>query len=348
MAEGISLPPGAFAAAKSGQPQPAPVAPKADATAPAVPETKLRKAPEAKKEPEIVKKQAPQLRNEDAETSEGDEPKGMTAAEKKIWKLKVDGEEFDFDATDEEAVKREIMKARGAAKRFESAAQMRKEAEQIVSMLKDPASLREILQDPRIGVDLKKFAEDYVWEQIQESQLTPEQKAQRDKDRRLAEYEAREAKAREEGVTRQQQEAQTRYEVGYEKKIMTALEAGGIPKSPKAIARMADYLYQAVEHGYDLSPEDLVQQVRQDYIADFTSVLGDADGDQLLALLGEANAEKLRKADLKRLKNPQGNPFPTRSAAKTAASGKAPPAQQRKTGTEWRSDLMKDFLNRKR
>ncbi len=341
MAEGISLPAGAFAAAKAGTPQPV-VAPKEAAPAP---EVKLRKAPDpAPKAPE-PKKAAPQLRNEDAAPPE---PKDMTPAERKIWKLKADGEEFDFDATDEEAVKREIMKARGANKRFEEAAQSRREVEGILAQLKDPASLRQILQDPRIGVDLKKFAEDYVWEQIQEQQLTPEQKAQRDKDARLAAYEAQEAKAKEAGVTREQQAAQARYETGYQTKIMNALEAGGIPKTPEAVSRMAEYLYRAVEAGYDLSPEDLVAQVRQDYMGDLTAVLGAADGEQLLALLGEANAEKLRKADLKRLKNPQGNPFPSRSAAKTAASGRAPPAPSRQSGSEWKADLVKDFLNRKR
>ncbi len=347
MAEGISLPAGAFAAAKAGAPQP--VAPTPDAKP--APEVKLRKAGEVKA-PEIVKKPAPepkkevapQLSNEDKD----DAPKDMTPAERKIWKLKADGEEFDFDATDEEAVKREIMKARGANKRFQEAAGLRKDAERAFEMLKDPTQLREILQDPRIGIDLKKFAEDYVWEQIQEQQLTPEQKAQRDKDRRLAEYEAREAKAKEDGLSRQQQESQARYETGYETKITKALEAGGIPKTPEAVSRMAEYLLRAVENGYDLSPEDLVQQVRQDYISEFTAVLGAADGDQLLALLGEANAEKLRKADLKRLKNPQGNPFPSRSPAKQAAEGKGPAPQAKVSGSVWRDGLMKDFLNRNR
>lgn len=339
MAEAISLPPGAFAAAKSGAPQPA-VAPKADAKPAEAPKPKveLRKA-----KPEPTLREAPEPEPETPEP-----PKGLTPAERKIWKLKADGEEFEFDATDEEAVKREIMKARGANKRFESAAQMRKEAEQAFSMLKDPASLRQILQDPRVGVDLKKFAEDYVWEQIQEAQLTPEQKAQRDKDRRLAEYEDRDRQAAEAGKTRQQQEQQAQYETGYETKITKALETGGIPKTAAAVSRMAEYLYRAVEHGVDLSPEDLVDQVRTDYMADFTSVLGAADGEQLLKIIGEANAEKLRKADLGRLKNPQGNPFPQRSAARQQADSKPTAREPRKAGSEWRDDIVKEFLNRKR
>lgn len=325
MAESI-IPPGAFAAMKAGQPQPTPTQPKADTSAP---KTVLRK-PEPKAEPEG---KAPE-----------DPPKDMTPAEKKIWKLKADGEEFEFDASDDEVVKREIMKARGAQKKFESAAEMKKQAEQFLGMLKSPDSLRKVLEDPRIGIDLKKFAEEYVWEQIQESQLTPEQKVQRDRERKLAEYEARDAKEAEEKQTHAQREKQAQFESSYEAKITKALETGGIPKTHATVSRMADYLYKAVEHGLDLSPEDLVQQVRQDYLNDLGAVLGAADGDQLLALIGDANAEKLRKADLKRLKSPQGNPFPQRSRAREEA--KAAPARKQVMGSEWKEDIIKGFLNR--
>ncbi len=361
MAEPISLPAGAFAAAKAGKPQPAP-APKPEAKAAdpapqqgAKPKTELRKAGTERKEPEIVRKQAPQLRNEDSEPAEGEgAPEGMTAAQKKIWKLKADGEDFDFDATDEEAVKREIMKARGADKRFQAAAQMRKEAESAFSALKDPARLKQILQDPRVGVDIKKFAEDMVWENIQQQQREeewakdPAAKQRYEDEQELRARREADARSAEEGKTRKQREDQARYETGYETKILKALDVGGIPKTPEAISRMAEYLMKSVEHGYDLSAEDLVQQVRDDYISEFTAVLGAADGDQLLALLGEENAKKLREADLRRLKNPQGNPFPSRSPQKTAASGRAQPAPKKQAGSEWRQDLMKDFLNRKR
>jgi len=341
MAEGaISLPPGAFAAAKAGTAQPV-AAPKAEAK------------PVVEAKPTVVVRK-PALREAEPEPAAAEDPKDMTPTERKIWKLKVDGEEFDFDATDEEAVKREIMKARGSNKRFETAAQLRKEAETAFEMLKDPAQLKRILSDPRVGVDVKKFAEDVVWEQIQAQQreaewkLDPAKKTQWEREQRLAEFEEREAAAQAAGQTRQQSEAQARYETSYETKIVAALEIGGIPKTPAAVARMAEYMMKAVEQGYDLSAEEIVQQVKQDYLSDLTSVLGNADGEQLLALLGEANAEKLRKADLKRLKNPQGNPFPQRSAAKRSADAKPEPAPSRKSGSQWKDDLVKDFLNRKR
>ncbi len=350
MAEGISLPPGAFAAAKAGTPQPAP-APKADAApapaaAPAKPKTELRKAPP--KEPEVVKKAAPQLRNEDNEA----EPE-PTASDRKIWKLRDGAEEYEFDATDEESVKREVQKARAANKRFDEAARLRGEAEQAFSMLKDPASLRQILQDPRVGVDLKKFAEDYVWEQIQQQQREaewakdPAAKQRWEDGEELKRRRDADARAKEEGASRQQRDAQARHETVYEQKFMKALETGGIPKTPEAVARMAELTMMAVDKNIDLTTEEIAQV----YLAELEQAdrarYGGATGEQLARMIGEDGLKRLREYDLSRLKNPQGNPFPKRSAAKQAASGTAP-APRRQSGSEWKEDLVKNFLNRNR
>lgn len=335
---GITLPPGAFQAAKAGSPLPSePKAapegarPKVEAKAPPKPEAKR---PEPKAEPEP--------------------PSDLTPAERKIWKLKVDGEEFDFDATDEDAVKREIQKARAANKRFEEAAKIRKEAEaktsqaeQFYQMLKDPKMLRKVLSDPSIGVDVKKFAEEIVWEHIQDSQLTPEQREQREKEKRLKEYEDRETATKAEAEAKEKAASLARFEQSYESKILEALEIQGVPKKPEAVARMAQYLLKTVEDGYDLTPSELAAQVRSDYTDEIKSLFSDVEGDQLLALLGDAVAEKIRKADMKRLKTTHDRPFPKRSAQKQAAQSKEAPRPKRLTGSDWRAELAKDFLSRK-
>ncbi len=345
----ITLPPGAFAAAKSGAPQPE-AQPKPDAApAPAAaaapkPKTELRK-----KEPEIVKKAAPQLRNEDNEPDEPPAP-----VERKVWKLKDGAEEFDFDATDEEAVKREVQKARAANKRFDEAARLRQEAEQAFSALKDPSQLRQILQDPRIGVDLKKFAEDYVWEQIQQQQREaewakdPAAKQRWHDEQELKTRREADARAQEEGKTRQQREAQVRHETAYEQKFIKALDAGGIPKTPAAVARMAELTMLAVDQNIDLTPEEIAQVYLEELDHADRTRYSQATGEQLAKMIGEDGLKRLREYDLGRLKNPQGNPFPKRSPAKQAANGKAPPAPARQTGSEWRADLIRDFANRNR
>lgn len=329
MAEGISIPAGAFAAMKSGAPAPAPTNAQqqpgspAQAKAPDAPKTLLRKPPEANKPPEDA-----------------------TPIEKKIWKLKADGEEFDFDASDEEAVKREIMKARGADKRFKDAAQQRHEAEQFLSMLKDPKSLRKVLADPRIGVDVKKFAEDYLWEQIQEQKMSPEERAARDERRELEELRSERDREKEARSVREKEAQIAHFERQYEDTIVKALDTGKIPKTNASVKRMAELLSVAIDKGLDLSPAELVEEVRKDFLSDISSLLNASDGDMLMQFLGEANAEKLRKADLKRLKSAQGNPFPERKNPRpnrpqeTTRAKKIP-------GSVWKENLVKDFLARK-
>lgn len=332
MAEAFALPAGAFQAARTGAPQPSaeqPTAPKSTPK-PAEPIKTVTRKPEppkqVTKEPENV-------------TTPPETPQ-----ERKIWKLKADAEEFEFDATDEEAVKREIMKARGADKRFKEAAGIRQQAETFLSMLKDPVTLKKVLTDPRIGVDLKKFAEDYVWEQIQESQMTPEQKAQRDKDR---EYEAMKAEKDKGELTKAEQakaERQAQHEANYEKTILKALEVKGVPKDQVTVMKMADYMIAAVQKGYDLSAEEIADMVKNDtgsYLKAYTSAMNE---DQLLEFLGDDIAEKVRKADLKKLRSPTSNPFPERYPKKASTSQ---PESKKLGAKEWRDEVMQGFLARK-
>lgn len=332
MAEAFSLPAGAFQAARTGAPQPS--------AQPPAPPAKAPKAAEPLKT--VTRKAEPP--KEVTKPAENVTKPPETPQERKIWKLKADAEEFEFDATDEDAVKREIMKARGADKRFKEAASMKQQSETFLSMLKDPATLKKVLTDPRIGIDLKKFAEDYVWEQIQESQMTPEQKAQRDKDR---EYESMKAEKDKENLSKAEQakaNRQAQHEANYEKTILKALEVKGVPKDQVTVMKMADYMIAAVQKGYDLSAEEIADMVKNDtgsYLKAYTNAMNE---DQLLEFLGDDIAEKIRKADLKKLRSPTSNPFPERYPKKETAGA---PLPKKLASKEWRDEVMQGFLARK-
>lgn len=321
------IPAGAFAAMKAGTPQPG-------ATPEAAPAPKT-----------IVRKPEPTPEPPPAAEAEREAPEGMTAAEKKIWKLKADGEEFEFDATDEKSVMREIEKARGASKRLQSAAEMRKQAETFYQMLKEPATLRKVLEDPRIGVDVSKWAKEIIWEQMQEESMTPEQKTQRDRDREYEQLKADRDKSERTKLENEKKERQQVWEKDYEKKIMTALDLKGIPKDHQTVMKMAGYLENAIEQGIDLSPEDIADLVKADTGSYLKSYADSLTEEQFLEFLGEQNAEKLRKADLKRLRSTQSNPFPERTRPKPDAKVTSP---KKMGGGEWKEALNKEFLARKR
>lgn len=333
MAEGISIPSGAFAAAKAGAP--APMGAVANAVAretptPATPTKTINRKLEAPKEMKAPEPSKP--------------VEEMTPTERKIWKLKADGEEFDFDATDEDAVKREIMKARGADKRFKESAAYRQQAETFFQMLKDPNKLKDVLADPRVGLDVKKFAKDLVWEEIQESMLTDEQKAQRARDK---EYEQLKSEKERDKATKEEaakQERTAKQERFYEQTILKALEIKGVPKDQFTVMKMADHMIAAVQQGYDISPEQVAELVKSDtadYLKAYASALNE---DQFLEFLGDMNAEKLRKADLKKLRSPTGKPFPERYLK---PEKKSTPQASRQSSSDWRKSTIKDFLARK-
>ncbi len=253
-------------------------------------------------------------------------------------KLKIDGKEEELP---EDEVIRLAQLGKASNKRFEEAKAMRTQAEQFLAMLKkDPKS---VLSDPRIGIDLKKFAEQVVWEHIEEQSLSPEQKRARDVERELEKYKSQEEERKKTEAERQMQALHERYAADYDRKISTALASSGLPKTPATVKRMAEYLYSAVQNGYDLEPSDLVEQVRKDYLDDIKQLFGQTEGDQLLAFLGEDVAKKLRSHDLKRLKATTGAVV---KENKPQSSSKPEAAPKKLNGADWRAQVMREMANR--
>lgn len=249
-------------------------------SAPVEVESQAAPAAEESKQPEVKQEQ----------------PKETPQPSKK-YKIKVDGAEEEMD---EDSVLKLAQMGRAANKRFQEAAGMRKQAEEFISLLK--SNPRSVLENPAIGLDLKKFAEDYLIEQLQKEQLTPEQK-------RIAELEAElkrhdeEKKQKDEEQKRQDfQKLQERFAQEYEQKISDALSSGGLPRTPYTVKRMAEYMSLALNNNLDLEPKDVAKLVRQDYQNEVTAIIGQADGETLLQILGSQVADKIRKYDLAKLK----------------------------------------------
>lgn len=264
------------------------------------------------------------------------------ATEIRRMKLKVDGHELDLP--EDEVIKLAQM-GKSASKRYEEAAALRREsaaekqqAEQFFGMLRDPQKLAKLLADPRVGIDVKKWAEQYVWDQIQEERLSPAEKKARDNERKLAEIEDRDKNAKAEADKQQDAALISHYEGDYEKKITEALGMGGVPKTPMTVRRMAHYMRIAFKNDLDITPRDLVDRVRQDFLAEQRELFGAVDGDALIGLLGEDTAKRLRNADLKRLKTTQGDSGFRTPEPKPIQAGKKQ-KDTRLNGSDWRAQI---------
>lgn len=270
---------------------------------------------------ERVKKKAKPEPEEDEDTPE---PKIDSKAENKpvaerkdegapqVWKLKVNGSEVEFDASDEGRVKQAVQKGLAADAKFQEAAQVRQQAEGFIRALKE--NPLEVLQHPSLGIDFRKIAEDYLFEQIQR-EAAPEEYARTQERKELERYRAEEARKKQEAEQRQREEMKEQYRQNYTKQFTEALEEGGVPKTDWTIQRTALYMKQAIAKGYKhITPKDVIPMVKQDWINAQRQLFEHLDGEKLIEAVGQDVADKIRKANLARMqqakaaKQPQAAP----------------------------------------
>ena len=233
-----------------------------------------------------------------AEAPKKEEPKSS----KKKYKIKVDKneEEFEFDPTNDEEVVKHLQMSRASQKRMSEAAELRKVALEFIDQLKkDP---RKVLSDPTIGVDIKKLAQEIINDEIKELEKSPEQ---REKDKLLKEVEElkKQAKEKEDNFKKTEfARMQAEQEKYLESEISAALDVGGVPKTPKTVARMAEMMMIAIQNGIDLGPKDVVGLVKNNTMSEFKEIIGALSDDQLEDFLGKEVLGRLRKKNASKAK----------------------------------------------
>lgn len=241
---------------------------------------------------------------------------------KKKYALTVDGknEDLELDLGNDEEVKKYLQKAKAADKRFQEAAEVRKAAMEFIDQLrKNP---RRVLADPNIGIDVRKFAEEILNEEIKEMEKTPEQ---REKDKLLKELEEFKAKAKENeenAKNAERQRLESEQERILETEISSALDVGGLPKTPRTVKAMAEMMMIALENGIDLSPKDIAPIVKNTNLKEFKEIVDSLSDDQLEDFLGKEVISRLRKKSVAKVKSAQ-----TASAANSIKSTGQSPKQ---------------------
>ena len=251
--------------------------------------------------------------NEGQENNEGTKTEGTEVQAKaqavknlKKFKLKVDGQEIEeeIDLNDEETIKRHLQMSKAANKRMSEAAKARQQAETIIHAIR--TDLKGALSNPdALGLkreDVRKIAEELLAEELENEMLSPEQKELKELRKQVAERKAKEQEAEKERIEKESIELQQRYADDYDKKISEALNTSGLPKTAKTVKRMAQLMYQNLEHGYELEPKHLVDIVREEYLQEIKELFSASDADAMLKLMGDDVANKIRKADLARLR----------------------------------------------
>lgn len=262
-------------------------------------------------------------------TKEGISQAAEAVAQK--YKVKVDGAEMEVDLQE---LLTGYQTRKSSDKAFREASMLRKQSEEFIHLLKtNPAK---VLTDPRIGHDMRKLAEEYLAAQLEDEMMDPKDRELRDAKKQLQEIEEeKKRKAAEEEESRKT-ELRQKYAADYQSQILNALDKSGLPKSELTVKRMAYYLQQGLKRGYSLEAMDVVDLVRQDYISEQKALFGGLDGDALLSILGSDVADKIRKHDIAKLKNPHQG---LRTPEKQPSGDSERPQKKSLSKEEWKKKM---------
>lgn len=244
-------------------------------------------------------------------------------------KLKFKGKEESVDDLD--ALARWAQMGRGATEVFEQAKKLREEAEAKASRLEKLkggsledrlALLTETLGDEEAALQ---FMEEALYaKRIAPQQLTPEQRQLQEMQRKLQAYEsekAQAAKAKQEAELEAQADAIAQQYAKTAADVMQKL-GWGPELAPLVLREMLPYAEQALEAGMEPVSEDIIGMFMQDQQAKLSNFVKQLDGDKLLRFLGDDVANKIRKADLARLR---GGSAPKASQQEARTAPKASP-----------------------
>jgi hypothetical protein len=254
-------------------------------------------------------------------------------------KLKIKGRELEVD---DAKYHEYAQKGAAATETWQEAAKMRKDAEDFFQRLQDdPIS---VMKDPKLSDKMRKAAEDFIWEKIQDEQTSPEEKAQREAQSKAQKWDEQE-KQKQQQIQQQQEEQENSFLMeDYDKKVTTALTNSRLPKTTGTVRRMVDYLTQDIEAGVNRDPAEYADAVYSDYIQDVSELFEPMEGEQIMKILGEKILKKIRESDIKRLKTT--TPESGYKFVPGKGMTKGDQKQKKLSGVEWERQLRREMMGR--
>lgn len=187
-----------------------------------------------------------QDKDEDKESKEDkDEDKEQSGPQK--FTIKVDGEEkeVEFDPSNKEEVSRLLSKAEGADRRFQEAHNIREEAREFITQLKETP----VEAFKRLGIDFEEIAENHVYEKIRVSQMNEDQKRAHEQERiaKEREQELNRYKQQEQKQEEERRVAEQRQQIS--NMMRSTIERFNLPKSEFVTGRLAVHLRNEWRNG---------------------------------------------------------------------------------------------------
>lgn len=224
-----------------------------------------------------------------------------TPAEVKKLKLKIDGK--DVELPESEVIAR-AQRESSSAKRFQDASDLSRKAQEIIKQAdEDPQGFFS-----KRGKNIREWAENFLMEELKREQMSPEQKKAHENEEKLRVFEKERKDAADKKLRDEQDEVRKKHHDRYDGLFQEALAKAGLPKTAFTVKRMAELQLVNLKKKLDLTADQLVKVVREDYIAEQKSLFGAMEGDQMLELLGPDIIKKLSKAQISKLKSKGARP----------------------------------------
>jgi hypothetical protein len=256
-------------------------------------------------------------------------------AKKTLRKLKIKfnnkeyEEELPFEIPDDpevvEFMKNKLQMAKLAHQKAQEYSQLDREAREFIELLK--TNPRAILEDPRIGIDLKKLAAEIVQEEIENAKKTPEQLEKERLEKELQALKEQYEREKMEAQKKEFERLQAQEFERYDREIQGALESAQLPKSPYIVKKIADYLYIGLQNGIDLSPKDVIPIVREEIEQEIKDYLNSLKEDEIEKVINKDLFDKYRKKQLAKAKNKP--PIPLKSQIKDVGEKIEKPKQEK-------------------
>jgi hypothetical protein len=246
--------------------------------------------------------------------------------------LKVNGKEVreKINLRDKDRITKALQMEKAAQQAFQERAITAKQLQEVQSDVQEflqqftenPLS---IVMNPEFNLSKeqkRQLAEAILREDLEESQKTPEQleyeATKRKYEELLAEKEALEAERREQEQARLEQEAA----IELENEIVQAIEIGALPRSQYISKKLADLAYIAYSNGIDLSIQDLIPFVKQQYKRDLAEMMGVLDDEEVEMLVSKERIRNIRNKQIQSVKPKEGAPKSPLKTQDTGASNK--------------------------
>jgi hypothetical protein len=248
------------------------------------------------------------------------------------YNLKVNGKEVveKINLRDKDRITKALQMEKAAQQAFQDRAITAKQLQEIQGDVQE--FLTQFSSDPLSVIMNSEFnftkeqkrqlAEAILREDLEESQKTPDQIENEATKKKYEALLAEKAELEEERRNQEQAYLEQQAAVELENEISFAIESGSLPKSKYMTKKLADLAYIAYVNGVDLSMQDLIPFVKEQYKKDMAEMLQVLHDDEVEELVSKERIRNIRNKQIQSVKPKDGAPKSPLKTQDTGSSSK--------------------------